>query len=243
MYSMAWHDDGCNIIGRSPPRLLLREERSFRDIDDSRKRLSREGGCCGNCAEVRALHLDIRKSSTPSTQFDSAVGNTTLRAVTRRIIPFLFVLYVVSSPRSGECWIRRPRDESRPRFQFGRLWFRGRHLLHRLLSLFEVPSNLILSCAYRSTALDRTNHDHLGDDRDSTLTLVRGPVSFYALRFLLGVAEAGFFPGIIFYLSEWFPSEARARAVARFMIGIPVSGMALADRFLAHYWASTGGLA
>jgi MFS family permease len=42
---------------------------------------------------------------------------------------------------------------------------------------------------------------------------------------LLGIAEAGFFPGIIFYLSEWFPSEARARAIARFMTAIPVSGM------------------
>src|SRR5215475_7110159 len=56
------------------------------------------------------------------------------------------------------------------------------------------------------------------------MMFVSGPVSFCALRFLLGVAEAGFFPGIIFYLSEWFPSEARARAVARFMTAIPVSG-------------------
>jgi MFS transporter, ACS family, tartrate transporter len=45
------------------------------------------------------------------------------------------------------------------------------------------------------------------------------------LRFLLGIAEAGFFPGIIFYLSEWFPADARARAVARFMTAIPISGV------------------
>ena len=57
------------------------------------------------------------------------------------------------------------------------------------------------------------------------MMFVRGPTSFYVLRFLLGIAEAGFFPGIIFYLSEWFPSDARARAVARFMTAIPVSGM------------------
>ena len=57
------------------------------------------------------------------------------------------------------------------------------------------------------------------------MMFVRGPLSFYLLRFLLGIAEAGFFPGIIFYLSEWFPADARARAVARFMTAIPMSGM------------------
>jgi MFS family permease len=55
------------------------------------------------------------------------------------------------------------------------------------------------------------------------MMFVRGPVSFYVIRFLLGIAEAGFFPGIIFYLGEWFPSDARARAIARLMIAIPVS--------------------
>jgi MFS family permease len=57
------------------------------------------------------------------------------------------------------------------------------------------------------------------------MMFIRWPFSFYAFRFLLGIAEAGFFPGIIFYLSEWFPSEARARAIARFMTAIPVSGI------------------
>jgi len=57
------------------------------------------------------------------------------------------------------------------------------------------------------------------------MMFVREPLSFSLLRFLLGIAEAGFFPGIIFYLSEWFPADARARAVARFITGIPMSGM------------------
>jgi ACS family tartrate transporter-like MFS transporter len=52
---------------------------------------------------------------------------------------------------------------------------------------------------------------------------VQGPLSFYALRFLLGVAEAGFLPGIIYYLGYWFPSRERARAVSWFMVAIPVS--------------------
>ncbi|HET6471654.1 MAG TPA: MFS transporter, partial [Pseudomonadales bacterium] len=49
------------------------------------------------------------------------------------------------------------------------------------------------------------------------------PSSFYVLRFLLGVAEAGFLPGVIYYLSHWFPAEQRARAVSMFMIGIPLA--------------------
>jgi ACS family tartrate transporter-like MFS transporter len=57
------------------------------------------------------------------------------------------------------------------------------------------------------------------------MMFVRGPIGFYALRFLLGIAEAGFFHGIIFDLSEWLPSDARARAIARFMTAIPASGM------------------
>jgi MFS family permease len=52
---------------------------------------------------------------------------------------------------------------------------------------------------------------------------VHSPMSFYVLRFLLGVAEAGFFPGIIYYLCDWFPQKQRARAVSWFMAAIPLS--------------------
>ena len=53
--------------------------------------------------------------------------------------------------------------------------------------------------------------------------LVQGPTSFYVVRFLLGVAEAGFFPGMILYMSYWFPRAYRARLIATFMIAVPVS--------------------
>jgi ACS family tartrate transporter-like MFS transporter len=52
---------------------------------------------------------------------------------------------------------------------------------------------------------------------------VQGPMSFYVLRFLLGVAEAGFLPGIIYYLGNWYPAAERARAVSWFMLAIPLS--------------------
>jgi MFS family permease len=59
----------------------------------------------------------------------------------------------------------------------------------------------------------------------SAMMFVRTPTQFYLLRFFLGAAEAGFFPGVIYYLSQWFPAEQRARAISRFMIAIPLSSV------------------
>jgi MFS family permease len=55
--------------------------------------------------------------------------------------------------------------------------------------------------------------------------LIRGPASFYSIRFLLGLTEAGFYPGIAFLLSQWFPAEYRARMLAIFLLGVPVSSV------------------
>src|SRR2546425_4083367 len=89
--------------------------------------------------------------------------------------------------------------------------------------VFQVPSNLVLA--------------RVGARRwiggimivwgviASAMMLVRGVGSFYALRALLGVVEAGFFPGMILYLTYWFPAVQRARAVAGFMTAIPISGV------------------
>jgi MFS transporter, ACS family, tartrate transporter len=59
----------------------------------------------------------------------------------------------------------------------------------------------------------------------AAMMFVTGPYSFYALRLLLGIAEAGFFPGVAFYLATWFPAEYRTRIVAWFMLAIPVSAV------------------
>jgi MFS family permease len=57
------------------------------------------------------------------------------------------------------------------------------------------------------------------------MMFVQGPISFYVLRFLLGVAEAGFLPGIIYYLGNWYPAANRARAVSLFMVAIPLASV------------------
>lgn len=89
--------------------------------------------------------------------------------------------------------------------------------------LFEVPSNLVLARvgARRWIARIMISWGVL-----SGLTLlVRSAESFYLLRFLLGVAEAGFLPGVLYYLTQWFPSWRRGRIIALFMLGLPLSNL------------------
>src|SRR5262249_39925659 len=89
--------------------------------------------------------------------------------------------------------------------------------------LLEIPSNLILQRvgARRWIARIMVTWGVVS----SSMMLVRGAASFHALRFLLGAAEAGFFPGIILYLSQWFPAAERARAIARFMTAVAIAGV------------------
>jgi ACS family tartrate transporter-like MFS transporter len=99
--------------------------------------------------------------------------------------------------------------------------------------VFELPSNLILTRIGARVWIARILLSW--GVVSCSMMFVSGKWSFYALRILLGVAEAGFFPGIILYLSQWFPARARARAVAKFMaasaitmiLGNPLSGAIL----------------
>src|ERR1700731_559713 len=87
--------------------------------------------------------------------------------------------------------------------------------------LFEVPSNLLLEKfgARRWMARIMITWGVLA----GAMALVTGPRSLYLVRFLLGAAEAGFFPGVILYLTYWFPAEYRARIIGMFTVAIPVS--------------------
>jgi MFS transporter, ACS family, tartrate transporter len=89
--------------------------------------------------------------------------------------------------------------------------------------LFEVPSNLILHRvgARRWIARIMMTWGAISVG----MMFVRSTPAFYILRFLLGAAEAGFFPGVVYYLSHWYPEAQRARAIAAFMVAVPVSGV------------------
>lgn len=89
--------------------------------------------------------------------------------------------------------------------------------------LFEVPSNIILEKvgARRWIARIMVTWGLIAGG----MAFVQGEISLYVMRFLLGAAEAGFFPGVIFYLTLWFPESYRGRIISSFMVAIPISAM------------------
>ena len=150
------------------------------------------------------------------------VASVTLRKVTLRLIPFLFVLYIVAwldRVNVGFAALQMNSDLgfSSAAFGFGSgVFFLG-------YCLFEVPSNLVL---HRVGARRWISRIMISWGAISVaMMLVRTTPTFYVLRFLLGAAEAGFFPGVVYYLSHWYPEGQRARAIAAFMTAVPVSGV------------------
>jgi len=137
-------------------------------------------------------------------------------------MPFLFLLYIVAYL-------------DRINVSFGVLQMRGQlGLSERVIGrasgmffigyfFFQLPSNLVLEkfgVRRWISALMIT-----WGVISCMMIFIRGPLSFYSMRFLLGAAEAGFFPGIILYMKHWFPARARARAVAWFMTANPLAGI------------------
>ena len=166
----------------------------------------------------------------------SVLERTTLRKVTRRLIPFLLLLYIVAwldRMNVGFAALQMNHDLAFSATVYGL----GAGIFFIGYALFEVPSNLVLARvgARRWIARIMITWGLLS----AAMMFVRRPASFYALRFLLGVAEAGFFPGIIYYLSGWFPAAQRARAVSWFMIAIPIA-IAIGGPLAGSCSASTG---
>ena len=92
--------------------------------------------------------------------------------------------------------------------------------------------------------MDRTDHDHLGDSLGLYRVSSETRNEFYIIRFCLGLAEAGFFPGMIVYLSHWYRGADRAKAVASFMIAIPASeiiGAPISAYFMKLNWMGLAG--
>jgi MFS transporter, ACS family, tartrate transporter len=144
----------------------------------------------------------------------------TLRKVSARVLPMLFVLYIAAfldrtNVSLAALQMNQSVGLSSAAYGFGAgVFFIG-------YGLFEVPSNLFLARfgARRWLARIAISWGILA----CAMMFVRGPMSFYVLRFLLGAAEAGAFPGIVYYLSQWFPEQQRAGAMSRFMVSIPLS--------------------
>lgn len=142
--------------------------------------------------------------------------------VSRRLIPYLFILYVVAYLDRINIGFAQLQMKSALGFSDTVYGF-GAGIFFLGYFLFEVPSNLILVRTGARVWIARIMITW--GLIASAMAIVRTPAEFYALRFLLGVAEAGFFPGVIYYLSQWFPAAARASAISRFMTAAAVSGI------------------
>jgi len=143
-----------------------------------------------------------------------------VRKLNRRILPFAMLLYFVSfldRVNVGFAAFSMNKAIGLTPADFGL----GGGLFFIGYILFQVPSNMIL---YRVGARSWIARVVIVWGLVSAgSAFVAGPYSFYAMRFLLGVAESGFFPGILLYLSLWFPGRHRAAAVAAFMAAAPLS--------------------
>ncbi len=140
----------------------------------------------------------------------------------RRLIPFLFVLYVVSyldRINVGFAALQMNAALGFSNVTFGL----GAGIFFFSYTLFEIPSNIILARvgARRWIARIMVTWGLVS----AAMMFVRSAPAFYLLRFLLGAAEAGFFPGIIYCLTRWFPSRDRARAIASFMTAVVIAGI------------------
>ncbi|HWH49623.1 MAG TPA: MFS transporter [Burkholderiales bacterium] len=153
-------------------------------------------------------------------RFTSEFQRKTILQISWRLLPLIVVSYLVAYiDRTNVSFaaLTMNKDLGISAYMYG--WGAGIFFLG--YALFEVPSNMVLARvgARRWIARIMITWGIIS----GLMAATTGPVSFLTLRFLLGVAEAGFFPGIIFYLSTWYPARYRARVISTLFIAVPVA--------------------
>ena len=139
-----------------------------------------------------------------------------------RLMPFLFLLYIVAyldRINVSFAFLQMRGELGLSDRAYGRaagMFFAG-------YFFFQLPSNLVLEKFGVRKWISGLMI--VWGVISCLMIFIRGPISFYGMRFLLGAAEAGFFPGMILYMKRWFPANARARAVAWFMTANPLAGI------------------
>ena len=162
--------------------------------------------------------------SVPSMQSLTGIdlGAQVVAKLTRRLLPFLFLLYIVAYLDRINVGFAALQMKGQLGFS-DEVYGLGAGIFFAGYFFFQVPSNLALARfgARRWIAVIMVIWGIIS----ASMIFVATPRGFYLLRFLLGAAEAGFFPGMILYLRCWFPSAARARAIALFMTAAPLAGV------------------
>jgi ACS family tartrate transporter-like MFS transporter len=153
---------------------------------------------------------------------DARIGASALRKASVRLIPLIAIAYGVAyTDRVNISFaaLQMNRDLHFSASSYGL----GAGLFFLSYAACEIPSNLLLYRfgARRWIARIMFTWGLLA----MGMMFVKTPLEFYALRFLLGMAEAGFFPGVVYYLSQWFPANVRARTVSQFYVALPLSSV------------------
>ncbi len=164
----------------------------------------------------------VTRDSSPDAAATEAVLQSAIGKAALRFVPLLTIGYLfnyLDRTSVGIAALTMNQQLGLSASQFGL----AGGILFLSYSVFEIPSNLLL---YRFGARRWLARIMISWGIVSAANaFVIGPNSFYAARFLLGVAEAGFFPGVTFFLAAWFPAQYRTRMLAWFLIGIPASAL------------------
>ena len=169
------------------------------------------------------MSVTINKQAIPAgVSLPAEQAENLYKKVFWRFVPFIMLCYVVAyldRVNVGFAKLQMSQDLGFSETIFGL----GAGIFFLGYFLFELPSNLIMNRVGAKLWIARIMITW--GVLSACFAWVQTPTQFYVLRFLLGVAEAGFYPGIILYLTYWFPSHRRAKVVATFMAAIPISGI------------------
>lgn len=155
--------------------------------------------------------------------FTNSMEAQSYNKIAMRLIPFLVVLYVISfldRVNVGFAKLQMASDIGLSDTAYGL----GAGIFFFGYCLFEIPSNLLLQRFGARFWIARILV--VWGIISMCMATVSSPAMFYLLRFLLGVAEAGFYPGIVLYLTYWFPARLRSQVTALFFLGLPVAVLA-----------------
>jgi ACS family tartrate transporter-like MFS transporter len=180
-------------------------------------------------------------STPPASDPSTALARRVRRKVACRILPLLFLLYVVAYLDRANVGFAKLQMKDELQFSeevFG--WGIGLFFVGYLF--LEIPGALLVEhwSARKWFARILVTWGFCS----MAMAFVHTPLQFYVARFFLGLAEAGFYPGVIVYFTHWFPRKDRARAMSAMLIGIPISlalGSRVSSLLLEHGWLGLSG--
>jgi sugar phosphate permease len=162
----------------------------------------------------------MHSTTLETIQAVSQLERQTMRKVAWRLLPILMIGYFIAfidRVNVGFAALQMNHAIGLNAAAFGL----GGGLFYLTYVLFEIPSNLAMQKVGARLWIARIMVSW--GLVSAATAFISGPSSFYAMRILLGAAEAGFFPGVILYLTQWFPAAYRARVIAVFMVAVPLS--------------------